>query len=89
MEFQQSQAIIEAVAASSLIGCVSGLTARDALALGRVVQLASPDLDLRRRFYILSHREKYMTLGIRAFLKILRRHDGELPALIDPRGELD
>lgn len=70
MELQQIEAIIETVAVSSLIGCVSHLTARGARAQGRVVQLPVPDLDLSRRFYIVRHREKYLTAGIRAFLDI-------------------
>jgi DNA-binding transcriptional LysR family regulator len=49
---------------------VSRLAARGAILLGRVVQLQVSDLDLRRRFYIVSHREKYLTPGIRAFLEI-------------------
>ncbi|CAN5225534.1 LysR family transcriptional regulator [soil metagenome] len=70
MELQQIAAIIETVAVSDLIGCVSELAARDALALGRVQRLDVPELDLRRRFHIVSHREKYETPGIRAFLEI-------------------
>ena len=70
LELQQGEAIVETVAASALIGCVSHLAARDALRLGRIVRLAVPDLDLQRRFFILSHREKSMTPGIRAFLGI-------------------
>lgn len=70
MELQQIEAIIETVAVSTLIGCVSRLAARGAILLGRVVQLQVSDLDLRRRFYIVSHREKYLTPGIRAFLEI-------------------
>jgi DNA-binding transcriptional LysR family regulator len=70
MELQQIEAILETVAVSSLIGCVSRLTAEGALLQGRVVQLQVPDLDLSRRFYIVLHREKYITAGIRAFLDI-------------------
>lgn len=70
LELQQGEAIIETVAVSAMIGCVSHLAARGALELGRVARLETPDIDLRRRFFILSHREKYVTPGIRAFLGI-------------------
>ena len=70
LELQQAEAIIETVAVSSLIGCVSLLAARGSLERGRIVRLEVPDIDLRRRFFILSHREKYITPGIRAFLEI-------------------
>lgn len=70
MELQQMEAIVEMVAASPMIGCVSDLAARSALEQGRVVQLRVPGIDLRRRFYLVRHREKYLTAGIRAFLDI-------------------
>ncbi len=70
LELQQGEAIIETVAVSAMIGCVSRLAARESLENGRIVRLDVPDLDLRRRFFILSHREKYLTPGIRAFLDI-------------------
>jgi DNA-binding transcriptional LysR family regulator len=70
MELQQIEAILETVAVSSLIGCASRLAAQGPLQQNRVVELKVPQLDLRRRFYILLHREKYITEGIRAFLSI-------------------
>jgi len=70
LELQQIEAIIETVAVGSMIGCVSHLAARGSLERGRIVRLDGPDLDLRRRFFILSHREKRITPGIRAFLEI-------------------
>lgn len=63
MELQQIDAIIEMVAVSPLIDCVSALAVGDALARGRVVRLDVPGLELARRFYIVSHREKYVTPG--------------------------
>ncbi|WP_198350913.1 LysR substrate-binding domain-containing protein [Flavisphingomonas formosensis] len=80
MELQQIEAIIEMVAVSSLVGCVSHLAARQSLEQGRIVQLQVPEIDLRRPFFILSHREKYITPGIRAFLEICKT----TPSL-DPR----
>jgi DNA-binding transcriptional LysR family regulator len=79
MELQQIEAILETVAVSPLIGCVSHLAARGALAQGRVVQLGVPELDLRRRFYIVLHREKFVTAGIRAFLEICAGAPALLP----------
>lgn len=70
MELQQIEAILETVAVSSMIGCVSRLTARSALAQGRVVELRVPEIDLRRRFYTVLHRGKHVSAGIRAFMDI-------------------
>lgn len=75
LELQQIEAIIETVALSGLIGCVSHLAARGALEQGRVVRLEVEGIDLRRRFFILSHREKYVTPGMRAFLRICAETD--------------
>lgn len=70
MELRQIEAIVETVVVSSLIGCVSRLATQSAVAQGRIVELQVPQIDLTRRFYILTHREKYITAGIRAFLDI-------------------
>lgn len=70
MELQQIEAILGIVEISSLIGCVSRMAAQGAITQGRVVELQVPKLDLSRNFYILLHREKYTTAGIRAFLDI-------------------
>jgi len=91
LELQQGEAIIETVAVSAMIGCVSLLAARGSLQNGRIVRLEVPDLDLSRRFFILSHREKYITPGIRAFLDICANttslETGPVTAdLVAPRG---
>lgn len=70
LELRQIEAIAETVAAGSMIGCVSRLAVADALALRRIVALSVPDLDLARRFYLIVHRDKYITAGIRAFREI-------------------
>ena len=70
LELQQIEAIIEMTAVSALIGCVSRVAAQPPLAQGRVVELQVQDIDLHRRFYIMSHREKHITAGMRAFLDI-------------------
>jgi len=82
IELQQIDAILETVAVSAMIGCVSHLAARGAIERGRVVRLKVPALDLSRRFYLLRHREKYVTPGIRAFLEIC----AETPALLGLSG---
>ena len=70
LELQQIEAILETVAVSAMIGCVSRVSARRQLAQGRLVELDVPDIDLRRRFYILSHRAKHISAGMREFLEI-------------------
>ena len=50
--------------------CVSRVAAERQLEQGRIVELKVPDLDLHRRFTIMTHREKHITAGMRAFLDI-------------------
>jgi DNA-binding transcriptional LysR family regulator len=85
MELQQIEAILETVAVSSMIGCVSRLTARSALVQGRVVELLVPEIDLRRRFYMVLHKEKHVTEGIRAFMDIC----AGAPSLLEDRGSAE
>ena len=70
LELEQTQAIVEMVAASPLIGCVSRLALEGPLALGQVRALSVPALDLRRKFTIIRHRDKYQTEGMDAMLAL-------------------
>jgi len=70
LELQQTQAIVEMVAASPLIGCVSRLAAAGPIALGQVRALTVPALDLRRRFTIIRQRDKLLSEGMMAMLAL-------------------
>jgi len=72
LELPQIEAIIETVAVSKLIGCVSSLSIGPAMAQRRVSLLKAPSLDLRRSYYLVYHREKFLSPGIRSFLEICR-----------------
>lgn len=70
LELQQPLAIVELASRTRLIGCVSRLAAQSAIQSGAVVSLAVPALDLRRRFYIVRHREKRPSPAVEALLAI-------------------
>jgi len=70
IELQQAQAIVELVAASALIGCVSRLAAEASIALGLVVPIAVPELDLARCFSIIRHRDRFETQAMTAMLAL-------------------
>lgn len=72
MEMPQVQAIIETVAAGELIGCVSSPSLGPSLEQGRVVRLQVPELDLRREFFLVYRRDRFLTAGVEAFLSICR-----------------
>ncbi len=74
IELEQTEAIKSTVMAGRSIGCVSRLALRDAFQSGSLVEIAAPELDLDRRFYIIVNRHKYRTPGIDAFVKICRSH---------------
>lgn len=70
-ELHQIEAIKSAVEAGRMIGCVSRLALRDAFASGRLVEIKVAGLDLRRRLYIITPRQKYQTAGLKLFLAML------------------
>lgn len=79
LELQQIEAILGMVAVSSLIGCASRMATQGHVAQGRLAVLQVPQIELRRRFYMVTHRDKYMTAGIRAFLDICSSLPEALP----------
>jgi DNA-binding transcriptional LysR family regulator len=72
MELQQIEAIKSSVEAGRMIGCVSRLALRDALGAGRLVELAVPELSLKRRLYTVVHRQKYPSTTMAMFLDLCR-----------------
>jgi len=72
LELGHSEAIKQAVEAGLGIGCLSRRTLERALAVGALVILPTPFLDLRRTLSLLIHRDKYRTAVLRAFLEYCR-----------------
>lgn len=72
LELQQTEAIVQMVAASTMIGCVSRLAVQAPLALGLVKILSVAALNLRRKFYIIRHRDKHETEGMVEILALSR-----------------
>jgi DNA-binding transcriptional LysR family regulator len=71
-EFNQIEAIKSAVAAGTMIGCVSRLALADAFAAGRLVPLEVTGLSLRRRLYTIVRRGRFETAGMTALLGLCR-----------------
>lgn len=72
IELQQMEAIKGVVEEGMLIGCLPRLALVDAFNQGRLVELDVPELALMRKFYLVTHREKYRTAGMNAFAEICR-----------------
>jgi DNA-binding transcriptional LysR family regulator len=58
------------VATGHFIGCVSRRALTEQFGNGRLVALTVPELDLNRRFYLVTNRRKHRTPGIGAFVRV-------------------
>jgi DNA-binding transcriptional LysR family regulator len=76
LELEHTEAIKRAVEAGLGIGCVSRLALMDAFRRGSLVEIKLREIDLRRKFHFLLHRQKYRTPGIDAFLALCREVSG-------------
>ena len=73
LELEHTEAIKRAVEFGLGIGCISRLALHEAFRRGSLVPIATPDLDLRRQFQFVWHKQKYQTAGMREFLALCRR----------------
>ena len=69
LELEHTEAIKRAVESGLGIGCISRLALRDAFRRGSLVALETPELDLRRQFYFIWHKQKFQSSAMREFLQ--------------------
>ncbi|CAM3513186.1 HTH-type transcriptional regulator CysL [Vibrio aerogenes CECT 7868] len=67
-QLNTTEALINSVAANLGFGCLSELAAQSALKDGRVVRLSVP-LNMRRRYWLLVHKEKYQNPLLKHFIR--------------------
>lgn len=72
LELEHTEAIKRAVESGLGIGCISRLALRDAFRRGSLVPVETPELDLRRRFCFIWHRQKYQSSAMREFVELCR-----------------
>ena len=72
LELQHTEAIKRAVENGLGIGCLSQVSLEGAIASGRLVALKTPGRDLRRNFYFILHRQKYLSEGIIRWLELCK-----------------
>ena len=70
LELEHTEAIKGMVATGHFIGCVSRRALTEPFESGRLVPLTVPELDLNRRFYLVTNRRKHRTPGIGAFVTV-------------------
>lgn len=73
LELQHTEAIKRAVEAGLGLGCLSRVTLEEAFRRGSLVPLATPQRDLRRSFYFIHHRRKYLTPAIQAWFSLCQQ----------------
>jgi DNA-binding transcriptional LysR family regulator len=72
LELEHTEAIKRAVESGLGIGCISRLALKDAFRRGSLSPLEIAGLDLKRQFNFVMHKQKFLTAGISAFLKLCR-----------------
>ncbi|NOH66372.1 LysR substrate-binding domain-containing protein [Vibrio rotiferianus] len=75
-QLNTTEALINSVSAGLGLGCLSRLSAEPAIRDGRVKMLNMP-LDMKRRFWLLIHKEKYQNPLLRTFIEFCQ--DWERP----------
>ena len=72
LELEHTEAIKRAVEAGLGLSCISRLALRDAFRRGSLVPIRLPELQLQRQFYMVQHKNKYLTSGIRSLVAHIR-----------------
>jgi DNA-binding transcriptional LysR family regulator len=70
LELEHTEAIKRAVESDLGIGCLSRLALREAFRRGSLVELATPQFDLRRHFYVVRHEGRHEGRSVRAFRQV-------------------
>ena len=76
LELEHTEAIKRAVESGLGIGCLSRLSLREAFRRGSLVEIATPQFDLKRHFYFARHRQRHVSSAMQAFLALCRESSG-------------
>ncbi|MEF2483981.1 LysR substrate-binding domain-containing protein [Vibrio mimicus] len=79
-ELNTTEALINSVSSGLGLGCLSRLAAKTPLLDGRVVMLNVP-LDMKRRYWMLVHKEKYQNPLLRQFIEFCPQWASQSPLL--------
>ena len=70
LELEHTEAIKRAVESNLGIGCLSRLALREAFRRGSLVEIATPQFDLRRHFYVVRHARRHESRSVQVFRQI-------------------
>lgn len=77
LELEHTEAIKRAVESGLGIGCLSRLALREAFRRGSLVEIATPQFDLSRRFYFARHRQRHVSPATLSFIALCREISGK------------
>lgn len=72
LELEHTEAIKRAVESGLGIGCLSRLALREAFRRGSLVEVRTPQFDLKRGFHFVCHRQRHESAAIRSFRLLCR-----------------
>jgi len=72
MELEHTEAIKCAVDTGDVLGCISRIALEDDFRRGRYVELSVPHRDMRRKFYLVTHRKKFVTQNLERWISHCR-----------------
>ncbi len=76
LELEHTEAIKRAVESGLGVGCLSRLALREAFRRGSLIEIKTPQFDLRRRFYFACHRQRHVSPAAQTFLALCRETTG-------------
>ena len=76
LELEHTEAIKRAVESGLGVGCLSRLALREAFRRGSLIEVKTPQFDLRRRFYFARHRQRHVSPAAQTFLALCRETSG-------------
>jgi DNA-binding transcriptional LysR family regulator len=76
LELEHTEAIKRAVESGLGIACLSRLALREAFRRGSLVEIKTPQFDLRRRFYFARHRQRNLSPAAQTFLALCHETAG-------------
>ena len=70
LELQHTEAIKRSVRAGLGISCLSRIALQESFQNGSLVELGIPGRNMHRQFYLVLHKQKYQSAGIRHWLSM-------------------
>lgn len=77
LQLEHTEAIKRAVESGLGVGCLSRLSLREAFRRGSLIEVKTPEFDLRRRFFFAWHRQRHASAAMRSFLELCRETSSE------------